>query len=86
MYALYPRMMTERVWKSVLFLAPPFPRAGVPWVGCVDAHSWADKFFVTLRIDCSVRLLWSCNKQEWKRKSKTMTAQMAYIVQKNRVD
>ena len=63
--------------------APPLfsPWEFVLWVGCVDAHSWANKLSATLWIDRSMQLLWSCNKQEWNRKSKAMTAQTAYVVQ-----
>ena len=64
---------------------PSLPLGVCPWVGCFDAHSWAVKLSATLWIDRSVQLLWSCNKQEWKRKSKSMTAQMAYVVHQNRV-
>ena len=86
MYAPYPKMRTTWVRKSAFFLTLPFPWVIVPLVGSVNTHSWADKLSATLRIDCSVGLLWSCIKQEWKRKSKAMTSQTAYIVQKNRVD
>ena len=60
---------------------PPLPMGFFPWVGCVDAHLWLNKLSATLWVDRSVRLLWSCNKQEWNRKSRAITAQMANVVQ-----